>query len=99
MSSGVNTFLPHNQIVQPGIGGHIPDNSTIIFHYSAFLEYLDEPFDSSYLRKKPEKNKVDSGSIIPGLNVAIKTMRKRETARFLIRPQYAYGKVGKEKYF
>lgn len=81
-------------IVQPGIGGHIPDNSTIIFHYSAFLEYLDEPFDSSYLRKKPEKNKVDSGSIIPGLNVAIKTMRKRETARFLIRPQYAYGKLG-----
>lgn len=81
-------------IVQPGIGGDIPDNATIVFHYSAFLEYLDEPFDSSYLRKKPEKNKVDSGNIIPGLNVAIKTMRKRETARFLIRPEYAYGKLG-----
>ncbi|XP_047472253.1 inactive peptidyl-prolyl cis-trans isomerase FKBP6-like [Penaeus chinensis] len=81
-------------IVQPGIGGDIPDNATIIFHYSAFLEYLDEPFDSSYLRKKPEKNKIDSGNIIPGLNVAIKTMRKRETARFLIRPEYGYGKLG-----
>ncbi|CAL4140765.1 unnamed protein product, partial [Meganyctiphanes norvegica] len=61
---------------------------------SSYLEYSDEPFDSSLLRNKPSKMKLDNGDVLPGLNIAIKTMRKNEQARFLINQQYAYGKIG-----
>ncbi|KAK4301008.1 hypothetical protein Pmani_026828 [Petrolisthes manimaculis] len=56
--------------------------------------YCDEPFDSSHLRNKPERKLVDMGEMILGLNLAIKTMRKGEIARFLIQSEYAYGKLG-----
>nr|XP_045617505.1 inactive peptidyl-prolyl cis-trans isomerase FKBP6-like isoform X2 [Procambarus clarkii] len=83
--------------VRPGIGGDIPSGASVTFHYSSYLQYCDEPFDSTYLRNKPEKKIVDSGQLLAGLNIAIKSMRKNETARFLVKPEYAYGK-GNEHY-
>lgn len=80
--------------VRPGIGGDIPSRAYVTFHYSAYLQYSDEPFDSSWLRGKPEKKKLDFGELLPGLNIAIKTMRKDETARFLVKSSYAFGKLG-----
>ncbi|XP_045617503.2 inactive peptidyl-prolyl cis-trans isomerase FKBP6 [Procambarus clarkii] len=80
--------------VRPGIGGDIPSGASVTFHYSSYLQYCDEPFDSTYLRNKPEKKIVDSGQLLAGLNIAIKSMRKNETARFLVKPEYAYGKIG-----
>lgn len=80
--------------VKPGVGHCIPDGASVTFHYSAFLEYSDEPFDSTMLREQPERKLLDAGEMIPGLNVAIKTMRRGEKSRFLIQPQYAFGEVG-----
>lgn len=51
------------------------------------------------MRKKPHSIKLDTGSVIPGLNIALNSMRKLETARFLIKPNYAYGSVSKESAF
>lgn len=80
--------------VGPGIGGDIPSEAVVIFHYSAFLEYSDEPFDSTHLRNKPERKRLDGSGLLPGVNIALKTMRKNETSRFLIKPHYAFGKMG-----
>ncbi|KAG0712063.1 Inactive peptidyl-prolyl cis-trans isomerase FKBP6 [Chionoecetes opilio] len=79
---------------RPGVGDTIPDGASVTFHYSAFLEHNDEPFDSTVLRGHPERRLLDNGEILPGLNIAIKTMRRGETSRFLILPQYAFGQVG-----
>lgn len=76
-----------------GVGHCIPDGASVTFHYTAFLEHNDEPFDSSVLRGQPERKLLDAGEIILGLNVAIKTMRRGEKSLFLIQPQYAFGKV------
>ncbi|KAK4301007.1 hypothetical protein Pmani_026828 [Petrolisthes manimaculis] len=78
----------------PGVGDDLPSGASVVFHFSAFLQYCDEPFDSSHLRNKPERKLVDMGEMILGLNLAIKTMRKGEIARFLIQSEYAYGKLG-----
>ncbi|XP_071538446.1 inactive peptidyl-prolyl cis-trans isomerase FKBP6 [Panulirus ornatus] len=80
--------------IRPGIGGGIPSKASVTFHYNCYIQFVDEPFDSSFLRNKPEKKVVDSGDMLPGLNIAIKTMRKNETSRFLIRSQYAFKEVG-----
>lgn len=81
------------QEVKPGVGHCIPDGASVTFHYSAFLEYSDEPFDSTMLREQPERKLLDAGEMLPGLNIAIKTMRRGEKSRFLIQPQYAFGEV------
>lgn len=74
--------------------GHcIPGGASVTFHYTAFMQYNDEPFDSTVLRGHPERKILDAGEIFPGLNIAIKTMRTGEKSRFLIQPQYAFGEV------
>lgn len=80
--------------VNAGVGEAIPDRASVTFHYNAFLEHSDEPFDSTLLRGRPERKLLDDGELLPGLNLAIKTMRCGETSRFLIWPQYAFGKTG-----
>lgn len=75
------------------MGDGIPDGACVTFHYTAFLEHNDEPFDSTVLRGHPERKLLDAGEMLPGLNIAIKTMRLGETSRFLIQPQYAFGEV------
>ena len=81
------------QEVKAGVGDTIPDGASVAFHYNGFLEHNDEPFDSTALRGRPERRLLDNGEILLGLNIAIKTMRHGEKSRFLIWPQYAFGKV------
>ncbi|XP_045127270.1 inactive peptidyl-prolyl cis-trans isomerase FKBP6-like [Portunus trituberculatus] len=80
--------------VKAGVGEAIPERASVTFHYTAFLEHNDEPFDSSLLRGFPDRKLLDVGELLPGLNLAIKTMRCGETSRFLIWPHYAFGKTG-----
>jgi hypothetical protein len=52
------------------------------------------------LRGKPEKFKLDCGHIISGLEMAIKSMKKKEISHFLISSDYAFGDLGcPDRYF
>ena len=72
----------------------VPNMASVTLHYSLFLEDQDEPFDSSITRGRSERFKLDDGQLIPGLEIAIKTMRMHEKSEFLIEPRYAYGEMG-----
>ena len=70
----------------------IPKLAEVRYHYNAYLEYGDEPFDSTYMRGSPEKVYLDADEekagilqIIQGLTIALRTMQKNEQARFLVR--------------
>ena len=43
-----------------------PPRATVTIHYSLYLEDNDEPFDSSVLRGRPERFRLDVGSMIAG---------------------------------
>ncbi|MCL4130271.1 UNVERIFIED_CONTAM: hypothetical protein GTU68_066754 [Idotea baltica] len=79
--------------LSPGVGSDVPLGSRVLFHYSAYLEYADEPFDSSLLRNKPQRSALKENDTVAGLKVGLRTMRRREKARFLISSCYAFGKV------
>lgn len=66
----------------------------VLFHYSAFFEFADEPFDSTFLRNKAQKVSLGADETLPGLKIALRTMRKRERSRFLVRADYAFGEMG-----
>lgn len=74
--------------------GSVPDKATVTIQYSLSLESQDEPFDSTYVRGRSERYKVDEGALLPGLEIAIKSMKKREKSEFLIEPQYYLGSMG-----
>ena len=53
------------------------------------------PFDTSYLRShNPNRVQLGTGSVYPGFEIAVSSMRKGEKSQFLVQPEYAFGKMG-----
>lgn len=82
------------KVLKHGIGNVVPAGSLVRVHYNGYLEFSEEPFDSSRLRGKPEKIGLGTGEQILGWEIGMGSMKKGETARFLISPAYAYGRMG-----
>lgn len=82
------------KILRDGYGETPKEGQEVTIHYNAYLEYSEEPFDSTYIRKKPTVFAIGSGATLPGLDIAVRTMKTNEKAQFLIHYSYAYGKMG-----
>ncbi|PSN51301.1 hypothetical protein C0J52_05298 [Blattella germanica] len=74
--------------------GGVDLGAHVTIHYNAYVEYGDDPYDSTRLRDSPQRLKLNGGGMIPGLDIAIATMKQGETSRFLIHPDLGYGKCG-----
>lgn len=84
----------YKRIINRGSGPVIKPNNAIVYHYTAYLENLDEPFDSSILRGKPHYHRLDQDSMVPGLMIGILTMKKGEKSEIVIYPKYGFGELG-----
>ncbi|CAC5384585.1 FKBP6 [Mytilus coruscus] len=84
------------RVLHPGGGSIVPEEAIVRVHYNAFLEYADEPYDSTRLRNAPERYKLGQNQLLHGLEICIRTMKKGELAQLLVSPDYAYGKLGIE---
>ncbi|XP_034756521.1 inactive peptidyl-prolyl cis-trans isomerase FKBP6 isoform X1 [Etheostoma cragini] len=90
------------EVVQPGEGPPVPQNASVLIHYSGFLEYSDLPFETTTHRKYPQMMKlgrvfemiIQTDVTLAGLELGLLTMKKGEFSRFLLQPQYAYGDMG-----
>ncbi|XP_071790726.1 inactive peptidyl-prolyl cis-trans isomerase FKBP6-like [Asterias amurensis] len=82
------------RVIKVGSGEVIGQSDTATVHYNGYLEYSDDPYDSTRLRNRPEKYRLGEGKVIEGLDVAISTMRKGEISQFLVKPEYAFGAMG-----
>lgn len=82
------------EVVQPGEGPPVPENASVIMHYSGFLEYSDQPFETTLNVKHPRIMKLGRDVTLAGLELGLLTMQKGEFSRFLLQPQYAYGDMG-----
>jgi FK506-binding protein 6 len=81
------------QLIQAGFGCPVPENAVVTVHHNSYVEYSDEPFDSTWLRGHPVVCDVSQG-FYPGLSIAIASMKKGETSKFLIHPDLAFKKMG-----
>lgn len=82
------------QVISQGVGGLPSAGAQVTVHYNAHLEFADEPYDSTILRGSPLRYILGSGEMIAGFELALESMKKKEEAKFLISPDYAYGKLG-----
>lgn len=84
-------------IKQVGSGNKIPADAQVTVIYTGYFEDQDEPFDTTYYHKSKQATlRLGKGQMIPGLEIAISSMKKFEKALFLIKPELAYGKMGCE---
>ncbi|XP_071757895.2 inactive peptidyl-prolyl cis-trans isomerase FKBP6 [Centroberyx gerrardi] len=82
------------EVIQPGEGPPVPQHASVSMHFSGFLEYSDQPFDTTSNLKYPRMMKLGRDVTLAGLELGLLTMRKGEFSRFLFQPQYAYGDMG-----
>ncbi|KAG7240183.1 hypothetical protein INR49_027234 [Caranx melampygus] len=82
------------EVVQPGEGPPIPQNASVLVHYSGFLEYSNHPFETTTNFKHPQMMKLGRDVTLAGLELGLLTMQKGEFSRFLFQPRYAYGDMG-----
>ena len=50
------------KILSKGIGDVVPEGATVRVHYNGYLEYSDEPYDSSRLRNRPKQFRLGQGN-------------------------------------
>lgn len=81
-------------VKQNGVGDVVAPDSLVIIHYGGYFEHQDEPFDSTFARGHPGRYRLNQGELLWGLEIGIRTMRKHETACFVIHPDFAYGELG-----
>ncbi|KAK7476593.1 hypothetical protein BaRGS_00032139 [Batillaria attramentaria] len=82
------------KVIKFGAGPLVPDGALVRIKYNAWKEYEDEPFDSSYLRNEVEKFRLGQDGSVPGMHIAVASMKKGEKSRFIFKPKYYYGKMG-----
>ncbi|XP_060768461.1 inactive peptidyl-prolyl cis-trans isomerase FKBP6 [Neoarius graeffei] len=82
------------EVVHEGEGPLIPKDASVSIHFSGFLEYSDQPFESTRNFKFPKMMKLGKDMTVWGLDLGLRTMRKGEFSRFLMQPTYAYGEMG-----
>lgn len=81
-------------IRQNGVGEVAGQGCLVTVHYGGYFEHQDEPFDSTFAYGTPRKYHLGEGELIWGLEYGMTTMRKHETAVFVIHPDYAWGALG-----
>lgn len=51
------------KVLTTGVGPTVPDGAMVRVHYNGYLEYSDEPYDSSRLRNKEQQFKLGQGDV------------------------------------
>lgn len=84
----------YKTIVKKGAGPKVTENTSVQYHLNAYLDGIDEPFDSTTIRNRQFTQRLQSDSVVPGLFYGLLTMREGEKCHLIVRPEYAFGKLG-----
>ncbi|RVE56193.1 hypothetical protein OJAV_G00233580 [Oryzias javanicus] len=82
------------EVLHPGEGPPVPRNASVLVHYSGYLEYADQPFETTTNLMRPRLLKIGRELTLWGLELGLLTMKRGELSRFLFQPEYAYGDLG-----
>ncbi|KAH7951100.1 inactive peptidyl-prolyl cis-trans isomerase FKBP6 [Rhipicephalus sanguineus] len=82
------------KITVHGSGHRVPRHATVAFHCTTYVQSsCTERVDSSTMRNTPFRCDIkDAG--VPGLRIALRSMRVGEECQVRVTPEYGYGDVG-----
>lgn len=49
------------KVIHPGTGPLVPEGAMVRVHYNGYLEFADEPYDSSRLRNRQQQFQLGKG--------------------------------------
>lgn len=85
----------YKKILKEGIENRaIPEVSMVKIHYNAYLEGQANAFDSTYMRGSPLTFTLGKGTVLQGIETAIRSMKVEEESLFIISWKLLYGKIG-----
>ncbi|RWS06565.1 inactive peptidyl-prolyl cis-trans isomerase FKBP6-like protein [Dinothrombium tinctorium] len=88
----------YKRTLRYGSGECVGNEDALVYHCEAYLEGADEPFDSSVLRNRPYLHRLcendGTSAILPGLLIALKTMKSGEIAQVIVCPEHAFQEYG-----
>lgn len=85
----------YKKVVKEGLGKEFTSiNARVIIHYNAYLQNEIIAFDSSYLRGHPEVFEINQQVTLPGIELAVKSMREGEESQFVISYKLLLGEMG-----
>ncbi|UJR10335.1 hypothetical protein I4U23_014541 [Adineta vaga] len=82
------------ETIHNGIGQKPTLGACVRLHYYAYFEHRDEPFDTSFKRRRPLEFRSGKCDVLPGIDLAVSTMQRRERAKFIISSDLLYGELG-----
>lgn len=81
-------------VTRAGDGPVVPEHANVLFHYNCYIgEDAVQPFDSTWLRNVPHRSSLEHVTV-PGLMIAMRTMRRGERCRVVMTHEYGYGAMG-----
>jgi len=81
-------------IIRPGTGAEAKKGQTVTVHYTGWLEFNGEKFDSSVDRGEPFRFPLGAGRVIKGWDEGVKGMKVGEQRQLIIPPKLGYGAEG-----
>lgn len=66
LRTGVGPIVPEGATIRSNYNHYIIMTSLLTVHYNGYLEYSDEPYDSTRLRNKPLTIRLGKQQVIPG---------------------------------
>lgn len=81
------------QILEQGGGTALDEKFTVFIAYAGYFENVAEPFDCNSIHKPLKVDLKDNG-LLPGLQMAIQSMKVGEYSMFLISYKVLYGILG-----
>ncbi|CAF1163189.1 unnamed protein product [Adineta steineri] len=82
------------EIIHTGIGQKPTIGACVRLHYYAYFEHRDEPFDTSFKRRRYLEFRIGKCDVLPGIDIAVGTMQRRERSKFIISSDLLYGELG-----
>ncbi|XP_054857785.1 inactive peptidyl-prolyl cis-trans isomerase FKBP6 [Eublepharis macularius] len=82
------------EIIHAGTGVIVPPDASVLVKFSGYLEHTDRPFDTNCFKRNLRLMKLGEDITLRGMAVGLLTMKKGELARFLFKPDYAFGTAG-----
>ena len=56
------------KLITQGVGSEVPEGALVRVHYNGYLEYSDEPYDSSKLRNRQQQFRLGEGWLCSALD-------------------------------
>lgn len=53
--------------MESGVGDDLPAGTSVRYHYNCYLEYCDEPIDSTHFRNRMGKTKLGDADVLQGI--------------------------------